>query len=84
MTSITLHKLDDDLAARLQAAAAQDGLSLNLLIKRTLRSAFGLAPAAGRTAKKARFDSYVGLWTEKEGRAFAAATRRTVDREDWK
>jgi len=32
MTSLALHKLDDDLAVRLQAAAAQDGLSLNLLI----------------------------------------------------
>lgn len=42
MKSITIHRLDDDLEARLGELAAQRGLSLNQLIKNLLRERLGL------------------------------------------
>ena len=43
MRSLTIHKMDDDLAERIEDEAAQQKTSLNQVVKRLLRRALGLA-----------------------------------------
>jgi hypothetical protein len=81
VSSITIHNLDPDVRALMDKQAAEEGLSLNQLVKRLLRKALGLSgppPVASRG-----FDEFSGLWTKEEAACFHAATERRVDAEDW-
>lgn len=83
MKSITIHGMDDELAARLERQAVEGGLSLNKLIKRLLAKALGLSPA--RTDRRKDFEPLCGVWSQKEASDFRKATRdlERVDPADW-
>jgi hypothetical protein len=81
MRSITIHNLDPEVGRLIQNQAAEEGLSLNQLVKRLLRKALGLS---GLTAAQPHgFDEFSGLWTQEEAAEFNAATERQVDPEGW-
>ncbi len=83
MKSLTLHGMEDALAARLEREARESGLSLNKLIKRLLAKALGLGSAQAERRKE--FEPFCGLWSSKEAAAFREANRdfERVDPEDW-
>ena len=81
MRSITIHNLDPDVSLLIEKQAAEEGLSLNQLVKRLLRKALSLP---GRTPVPARgFDEFSGLWTKEDAAEFNASVKREVDPEDW-
>lgn len=82
MRSITIHNLDPDVSRLIDQQAAEQGLSLNQLVKRLLRKALALpgqvpAPSPG-------FDDFSGLWTQEEAAEFNASVKREIDPEEWK
>jgi len=83
MKSLTIHALDDELAARLERQASEGGLSLNRLIKKLLAKALGL-PCA-RTDRRKDFEPLCGVWSSKEAADFSKAIRHLerVEPEDW-
>ena len=77
MKSITIHKLDDDLAGELELHARREGGSINRLVKRLLRASLGLdKPAA--INRRADFEDLFGGWSEEEEQGFK---RRMADLE---
>lgn len=83
MKSLTIHGMDDELAARLERQAIEGGLSLNKLIKKLLAKALGLSSA--RTDRRKDFEPLCGVWSPKEALGFKKAIRELerVDPEDW-
>ena len=69
MKSITIHKLDDDLASELELHARREGISINRLVNRLLRASLGLEKTRrGRSA--GGFEDLFGGWSEEEERRF--------------
>jgi len=81
--SLTIHGMDDELAARLERQAIEGGLSLNKLIKKLLAKALGLPSA--RTDRRKDFEGLCGVWSPREAAEFRKALRdlERVDPEDW-
>ena len=85
MKSITIHALDDQLAAQIKRRASEQSISMNELVKQTLAERFGLKmPTA--SPHRDDFASFCGTWTADEAKAFAARVADTeqVTPEDWK
>lgn len=84
MKTLTIHALDDQLAATIQSRAKELSISMNELMKRILAEGLGLkVPAA--PPHQDDFAGFCGTWTEAEAHAFEARTAdtRRVDAEDW-
>ena len=69
MKSITIHKLDDDLAGELELHARREGVSINQLAKRLLRASLGLEKPAA-VDRRADFEDLFGGWPEEEEQRF--------------
>ena len=69
MKSITIHKLDDDLAGELERHARREGLSINRMVKRLLRASLGLEKPA-TVDRRADFEDLFGGWSEEDERQF--------------
>ena len=84
MKSITIHKLDPDLAEQLEKRAKRDGSSVNQTVKRLLRSALGLRKPE-QTDHRDDFMDLFGSWTAEEATAFETriAETRVHDANDW-
>ncbi len=84
MKSITIHKLEADLAERLEKKAQRDGSSLNRTIKGILRSALGLDKQTPENHKD-DFMELFGNWSTEEAAAFDKRTREAqqVETPDW-
>ena len=67
MKSLTIHQLDDTLYSRLSDLAQKEGLSLNKLVKKLLRSSLGIDPVP---RKKIDLSYIVGSMTEREAKEF--------------
>ena len=85
MKSITIHKLDDDLAGELELHARREGVSINRLVKRLLRASLSLEKPAAFD-RRADFEDLFGGWSEEEEQRFK---RRLADLEhiapdEWK
>ena len=80
--SLTIHNLDPDVSRLIDQQAAEQGLSLNQVIKRLLRKALALPGHA--PAPPLGFDDFSGLWTQEEAAAFNASVKREIDPEEWK
>ena len=65
MGSITIHKMDDDLARALEERSRREGVSMNRLVKRLLRSALGLEKEP-ETDHRGDFLDLFGTWTDRE------------------
>ena len=85
MKSITIHKIDDELARVLSSKARQAGTSLNRTVKSLLRSSLGLKPRVPVDHREEFLDQY-GTWTEKEASDFndRVSELEQVDKADWK
>lgn len=83
MKSLTIHGMDDELAALLERQAHAGGLSLNKLIKGLLAKALGLSPA--RADRRKDFEGLCGVWSPKEAADFKKAIQEfeRPDPEDW-
>lgn len=65
MKSITIHKLDEALARVLEERARREGVSINRLVKRLLRSALGLEKAPEPEHRDEFLDLF-GTWSDRE------------------
>ena len=85
MKSLTLHKLDDRLAARIKQRADELSVSMNELAKGLLAEGLGIKVPAIPPHQDA-FAGFCGRWTESEAQAFNAQVSDfdRVDPEDWK
>jgi plasmid stability protein len=85
MTSITIHNLDDALAALLRAKARADGTSLNQAIKRLLEGALGARPSTTKHRKE--FAKFCGVWSKAQAAEFdkaVVADLEKADAGDWR
>jgi hypothetical protein len=84
MKSITIHKLDPDLAERIEQHARREGLSQNRAVKSILRSALGLKKQA-RVDYREDFLDLFGTWTSEQSAAFDARIEETrkIETGDW-
>ena len=84
MKSITIHGVDDQLAARLKQAAEAAGTSMNRTIKRLLEEALGLKPRP-LGHNREQFEAFHGVWSGEDLEAFRRATAafEQVHDEDW-
>jgi plasmid stability protein len=84
MKSITIHKLEPDLAERLEKKAKRDGRSLNRTVKSILRNALGLSKHTPEGHKDDFMDLF-GTWSDEEAATFNARTHesRQVKTTDW-
>ncbi len=85
MSSITIHNMDDLLAASLKQRAAEGGGSLNSTIKDLLSSALGLNGSDGVSQPPRGYRRFLGLWQEAEKQAFDKAVEDfgRIDPGDW-
>jgi hypothetical protein len=84
MKSITIHKLEPDLADRIEKQAKRDGVSLNQTIKSILRNALGLNKPPPVDHSEDFLDLF-GSWSEEESAAVDARIRegRQIEPTDW-
>ena len=85
MKSLTIHMLDDQLAAQIKRRSQELSISMNELVKRTLAEGLGIkVPAV--PPHRDDFAGFCGTWSEEDVRAFDARVADTgrVDPEDWK
>ena len=84
MKSITIHKLDDALAGVLEERARREGVSINRLVKKLLRSALGLEKEP-EPDHKADFLDLFGTWSDRETTEFQKRIEELVviEAQDW-
>ena len=84
MKSITIHGVDDQLAARLKQAAESWGTSMNRTIKRLLEEALGMKPRPPEHNRE-QFEGFCGVWSSDDLGEFQRATAELerVDDGDW-
>ncbi len=82
MKSVTIHKLDSDLASAIETIAKTTGLSQNKVIKKLLRKALGLTEGNG---PKRDLSGIFGAWSEEEAKTFEKSTKifEEIDKELW-
>ena len=82
MKSITLHKMDDELARTLSEEARQQGISMNRKAQELLRERLNLIPLKDKAES---FQEFCGRWTEAQAEVFSANTAdlRQIDAADW-
>jgi hypothetical protein len=86
MKSMTVHKIDEQLAESIEQVARERGESLNSTIKALLTQALGLNSEGSGEQKKPRgYRRFLGFWSEADVREFNAATAdfERVDEGDW-
>lgn len=84
MKSITIHKLETELAKRIEMQAKRDGVSLNRTIKSILRSSLGLTKPPPVDHRDDFLDLF-GSWSAEESAEFDAliSEARRIEPTDW-
>jgi hypothetical protein len=84
MKSITIHGVEDQLAARLKQTAESWGTSMNRTIKRLLEEALGMKPRPPGHNRE-QFQAFCGAWSSDDLGEFRRATAELerVDDGDW-
>lgn len=84
MKSFTIHKLDVQTAASLEALAQQEHTSVNRLVKKLLRQTLGLQDSE-QIDHRAEFEDLFGTWSKQESQVFEKAMTEfeTVNKADW-
>jgi plasmid stability protein len=84
MKSITIHKLDENLARVLEERAKREGLSINKMVKKLLRGALGLEkmPEADHSQE---FLDVFGTWSGRETADFEKRIEdlERIEPKDW-
>ena len=84
MTTMTLRGIDETLSRYLKELARQEGISLNALVLRLVRSAAGIDKKT-RTALHHDLDNLAGTWSAEDEAAFRSAVQplESIDKELW-
>ena len=84
MKSITIHGLDEHLAALIEAKAKEEGLSLNKTIKKILEEYLGVKMKDEKQHRR-DFEEFCGLWSQTELSQFDEALKdfEKVNEKDW-
>lgn len=85
MKSLTIHALDDQLAAQIKHRAQELSISMNELVKRILAEGLGIkAPTSPPHLED--FTSFCDTWTAEEAQAFEenVADTEKIEAGDWK
>ena len=84
MKSITIHKLDENLSRVLEERARREGLSINKLVKKLLRSALGLEKVPEPDHRQEFLDMF-GTWSDREAAEFEKSIEdlERIEPEDW-
>ena len=84
MKSITIHKLDENLSRVLEERARREGVSINRLVKKLLRSALGLEKAPEPDHKQEFLDLF-GSWSDREHADFQKRIEdlEKIEPDDW-
>ena len=82
--SLTLHGLDDQLAAEIKRRAQEAKISMNELAKRVLAEGLGIKRPA-KPPHYEEFAQFCGDWTDDEADEFdrIVAEGRRIDPKDW-
>ena len=82
MKSITIHKLDSNLAKAIEGLSKTTGLSQNKVIKKLLRKALGLEE---KNQIKRDLSTVFNVWSKEEKKTFEEATPvfNQIDSELW-
>ncbi|KAA3636573.1 MAG: hypothetical protein DWQ02_08015 [Bacteroidetes bacterium] len=82
MKSITIHKLDPELATAIEKIVQTTGLSQNKVIKKLLKKALGLEDNGG---PKRDLSKFAGKWSKEEADAFDESTANfeQIDEDLW-
>lgn len=82
MKSITIHKLDSNLAKAIEGLSKTTGLSQNKVIKKLLQKALGLE---GESHVKRDLAAVFNVWSKEERKIFEKATSvfNEIDSELW-
>jgi len=85
MNSITIHKMDDQLARELRSRAKSESISVNALVKQLLSESLGIKVSEEPPHKK-DFAEFLGVWSEDEAKEFEKniSDMSVVNPEDWK
>jgi len=85
MKSMTIHGIDDQLAALIKEKAAAEGLSVNKTIKKLLEISLGIKPRPPGDNRN-HFTEFCGVWSEKDFAEFEdnTADTRNIDPGDWR
>ena len=84
MKSITIHGLDEDLAALIKETAKLEGLSLNKTIKKLLEESLGIK-IKNEKLHRGDFEEFCGLWSQTDLVKFneQVSDFDKVEDEDW-
>jgi len=84
MKSITIHKLDETLARVLEERARREGVSINRLVKRLLRSSLGLEKESEPDHREDFLDLF-GTWSDRETDEFLKRIEEleTIEPREW-
>ncbi|MGH9314131.1 MAG: hypothetical protein ACRD09_01535 [Vicinamibacterales bacterium] len=87
LRQLSIRGFDEPLERHLRAVAAEEGISLNKAVLRTLRKGAGLAGARNRTATVGdALDTLIGRWSAAEAERFLEGIQplEAVDERFWR
>ena len=79
MYALTVNDIDAQTYARINCIAVEEELPLSQVLHRLIQTALEKYPFR----RKSNFSRFAGRWSSAEAKAFEAATKRTIDEEDW-
>lgn len=85
MSSITIHKMDDQLARELKRKAQSESISVNAMVKQLLSESLGIKMPK-EPPHKNEFASFLGVWSAEDAKEFEENTSdmNSVNPEDWR
>ena len=81
MNSITIHKMDNQLAKELKRRAKSESVSVNAMVKRLLAEALGIK-VSKEPLHKSEFEPFLGLWSDEDAKEFKECVGRCSIKRD--
>ena len=84
MKTISIHNLEDKVAALLRKKAKESNMSLNKTVQKLLKKSLGLEKT-NTSDQRGEFRDLSGVWSQNDGAEFERATREfeTTHKEEW-
>ncbi len=83
LSQLSIRGFDEPLERHLRAVAAEEGISLNKAVLRTLRKGAGLSPGRSRAETVGDgLDSLIGRWSATEAESFLKSLQPLEDVDD--
>ena len=85
MKSITIHKVDEQLAKRIEREAEETGTSVSRTVKRLLEEALGMKPCRPGPNRE-QFEAFFDVWSNDDLERFSSSISdmERVDEEEWR